>query len=140
LHKYSSSSQIMGWVRLIIEKITEWARSILHEGNRLKKNLYAAKSIMKPPSLGYRKLIYIQTSACCTIFKIQSWPSVEHMSMLVINLELTGKELFSDIENLNTSQSHIDFKWYSCHQRLLSTWHDMILFTWCGGWSDSALF
>jgi hypothetical protein len=32
------------------------------------------------------------------------------MSMLVINLELTGKELFSDIENLNTSQSHIDFK------------------------------
>ena len=35
------------------DKIIEWARSILPEGNRLKKNFYAAKSMMKPLGLGY---------------------------------------------------------------------------------------
>jgi hypothetical protein len=35
------------------DKIIEWARNILLEGNRLKDNFYAAKSIMKPHSLGY---------------------------------------------------------------------------------------
>ena len=37
-------------------KIIEWAKSILPEGNRLKENLYAAKSIMKPLGLGYQKI------------------------------------------------------------------------------------
>jgi hypothetical protein len=35
------------------DKIIEWARSILPEGNRLKENLYTAKSMMKPLGLGY---------------------------------------------------------------------------------------
>jgi hypothetical protein len=35
------------------DKIIEWARSILLKGNRLKENLYAAKSMMKPLGLGY---------------------------------------------------------------------------------------
>jgi len=35
------------------DKIIEWVRSILLEGNRLKENFYDAKSIMKPFSLGY---------------------------------------------------------------------------------------
>jgi len=35
------------------DKIMEWARSILPEGNKLKENLYAAKSMMKPLGLGY---------------------------------------------------------------------------------------
>jgi len=34
------------------DKIIEWARSILPEGNKLKENFYAAKSMMKPLSLG----------------------------------------------------------------------------------------
>ena len=34
------------------DKIIEWVRSILPEGNRLKENFYAAKSIMKPLGLG----------------------------------------------------------------------------------------
>jgi hypothetical protein len=34
-------------------KIIEWARSILLEGNRLKENFYATKSMMKPLGLGY---------------------------------------------------------------------------------------
>jgi len=38
------------------DKIIEWTRSILPEGNRLKKNLYAMKSMMKPLSLGYQKI------------------------------------------------------------------------------------
>ena len=35
------------------DKIIDWARSILPEGNRLKENFYAAKSMMKPLGLGY---------------------------------------------------------------------------------------
>jgi len=35
------------------DKINKWVRSILPEGNRLKENFYAAKSMMKPLSLGY---------------------------------------------------------------------------------------
>ncbi|KAL9346455.1 hypothetical protein Peur_061308 [Populus x canadensis] len=38
------------------DKIIEWARSILLEGNRLKENFYAAKSMMKPLGLGYQKI------------------------------------------------------------------------------------
>jgi hypothetical protein len=38
------------------DKIIEWARSILSEGNRLKENFYAAKSMMKPLGLGYQKI------------------------------------------------------------------------------------
>ena len=34
------------------DKIIEWARSILLEGNKLKEN-YATKSMMKPLGLGY---------------------------------------------------------------------------------------
>jgi len=38
------------------DKIIEWARSILPEGNRLKENFYAAKSMIKPLGLGYQKI------------------------------------------------------------------------------------
>jgi len=38
------------------DKIIEWARSILLEGNTLKENFYAAKSMMKPLGLGYQKI------------------------------------------------------------------------------------
>jgi hypothetical protein len=42
----------------------------------------------------------------------------------IINLELAGEGLLSHIKNLDTSQSHLDCRGYSCHQRLLSIWHD----------------
>jgi endo-1,4-beta-D-glucanase Y len=35
------------------DRILEWTRNILPEGNKLKENFYAAKSMMKPFSLGY---------------------------------------------------------------------------------------
>jgi len=38
------------------DKIIEWARNILPEGNRLKENLYIAKSMMKPLGLRYQKI------------------------------------------------------------------------------------
>jgi len=38
------------------DKIIEWARSILLEGNRLRENFYIAKSLMKPLSLGCQKI------------------------------------------------------------------------------------
>jgi hypothetical protein len=38
------------------DKIIKWARSILPEGNRLKRNFYVAKSMMKPLNLGYQKI------------------------------------------------------------------------------------
>jgi hypothetical protein len=38
------------------DKIIEWARNILPEGNRLKENFYSAKSMMKPLGLGYQKI------------------------------------------------------------------------------------
>jgi len=38
------------------DKIIEWTRSILPEGNRLKENFYAAKSMMKTLGLGYQKI------------------------------------------------------------------------------------
>jgi hypothetical protein len=38
------------------DKIIEWARSILPEGNKLKENFYGVKSMMKPLGLGYQKI------------------------------------------------------------------------------------
>jgi len=38
------------------DKIIEWTRSILPEGNMLKENFYTAKSMMKPLGLGYQKI------------------------------------------------------------------------------------
>ena len=38
---------------------------------------------------------------------------------------MIGKEgLLLHTKNLDTSQSHLDYRGYSCHQGLLSTWHD----------------
>jgi hypothetical protein len=38
------------------DKIIEWVRSILPEGNRLKENFNVVKSMMKPLDLGYQKI------------------------------------------------------------------------------------
>jgi hypothetical protein len=38
------------------ERIVEWVRNILPEGNRLKENFYVTKSMMKPFDLGYQKI------------------------------------------------------------------------------------
>ena len=38
------------------DKIMEWAKSILPEGNKLKENFYTTKFTMKPLGLGYQKI------------------------------------------------------------------------------------
>jgi hypothetical protein len=38
------------------ERIVEWTRNILPEGNKLKENFYTAKSMKKPIDLGYQKI------------------------------------------------------------------------------------
>ena len=43
----------LGLSEVSYDKIVEWMRSILPEGNRLKENFYVAKSMMKPLGLGY---------------------------------------------------------------------------------------
>jgi len=48
------------------DKIMEWARSILPEGNRLKENFYAAKSMMKPLSLRYQNIDNAEMTECMT--------------------------------------------------------------------------
>jgi hypothetical protein len=58
------------------DKIIEWTRNILPEGNRLKENFYAAKSMMKPLGLGYQKI------DMCPNF---SWPSAWHVGIPVTN-------------------------------------------------------
>ena len=45
-----------GFVEAGYDKIIEWTRSIVPEGNKLKENFYATKSMMKPLSLGYQKI------------------------------------------------------------------------------------
>jgi hypothetical protein len=45
-----------GFSEASYDKIIKWARSILPEGNMQKENFYAAKSMMKPLSLGYQKI------------------------------------------------------------------------------------
>ena len=49
------------------DRIVEYVKNILLEGNRLKENFYVAKSMMKLLSL-----TCVQTSAYCTTFKMQS--------------------------------------------------------------------
>ena len=41
-----------GFVEAGYDKIIEWTRSILPEGNKLKENFYATKSMMKPLGFG----------------------------------------------------------------------------------------
>ena len=54
------------------DKIIEWARSILPEGNKLKENFYAAKSMMKPLSLCYQKIDMCSNFCIYTTLKMLS--------------------------------------------------------------------
>jgi len=53
LHEYSPSCQIMSLVKFVIITSSNGQKSILLEGNRLKKNFHGIKSMMKPLGLEY---------------------------------------------------------------------------------------
>jgi hypothetical protein len=103
------------------DKIIEWARSILPEGNRLKENFYAAKSMMKPLGLGYQKIDICHNFCMLYFLENVELTECKHVGISVTNLELVEGRLSWHIKYLDTSQSHLDCRGYSCHQGLLST-------------------
>ena len=58
------------------DRIVEWTRNILPEGNRLKENLYAAKSMMKPLGLGYQKID--MCPIFCMLYPIKNAELIEY--------------------------------------------------------------
>jgi len=108
------------------DKIIEWTRSILPEGNRLKENFYVAKSMMKPLGLGYQKIDMCPNF--CMLYYFENAELTECMTCVHSCYKpRIGRERLSwHIKNLDTSQSHLDCRGYSCHQGLLSTWHDVV--------------
>jgi hypothetical protein len=54
------------------DRIVEWSRSILPEGNKLKENFYTTKSMMKPLDLGYQKI-----NMCPNFFMLYYLKNVE---------------------------------------------------------------
>jgi len=60
------------------DKIIEWEKSILPEGNRLKENLYATKSMMKPLGLGYQKIN--MCSNFCMLYYLENVEMTECMT------------------------------------------------------------
>jgi hypothetical protein len=60
------------------DKIIEWARSILPEGNRLKENFYVAKSMMKPLGLGYQKINMCPNF--CMLYYLENVEMIECMT------------------------------------------------------------
>jgi hypothetical protein len=103
------------------EKIIEWARSILSEGNRLKENFYVAKSMMKPLGLGYQKInmcpnfcmLYylenVELTKCMTCRHSRYKPKTSRGKTLVAYKKLRYFPLTPRLRG------------YSCHQGLLST-------------------
>jgi len=106
------------------DKIIERTISILPEGNKLKENFYIAKFMMKPFGLGYQKIDMYPNF--CMMYYLENVELTECRTcdILITNSKVVGKWLLSHIKNLDTSQSHLNYRGYSYHQRLLSTWHD----------------
>jgi hypothetical protein len=94
-------------------RIVKWTRNILPERNRRKENFYAAKSMMKPLGFGYQKINTCQNF--CMLYYLENTELTECRTCEHSRYKsMIGRErLLSNIENLDTSQSHLD---YSCHQ------------------------
>jgi len=87
------------------DKIIEWARSILPEGNRLKENLYATKSMTKPLGLGYQKIHMCPNF--CMLYYLENAKLIECMPCGHSRYKHRTGRLLWHIKNLNTSQSHL---------------------------------
>jgi len=97
------------------DKIIKRTRSILPEGNRLKENFYIAKSMMKPFGLGYQKIDMYPNF--CMMYYLENAELTECRTcdILITNSKVVGKGLLSHIKNLDTSQSHLNYRGYSYH-------------------------
>jgi hypothetical protein len=74
-------------------------KNMLSEGNRLKNELYAAKSMKKSLGQDIKKLIYVQTFVFYTIMNIQILCNTKLVNMLGINLIAVEKRYLSHIKN-----------------------------------------
>jgi hypothetical protein len=100
-------------------------RNILLWKNRLKENFYAVKSMMKPLGLGYQKINMCPNF--CMLYYLENTELIECKTCGHSRYKPRtdkGKTLVAYKKNLDTFQSYLDCKGYSCYQRLLSTWHD----------------
>jgi hypothetical protein len=103
------------------DKIIKWVKSNLPERNMLKENFYAVKSMMKPLGLGYQKIDMCPNF--CMLYYLENVELTECMTCGHSHYKpITdrGKTLVA-YKNLDTSQSQLDCRGYSCHQELLST-------------------
>jgi len=102
------------------DKIIEWARSILPKGNRLKKNFYTAKSMMKPLGLGYQNIDMCPNF--CMLYYLENAELIECMTCGHSRYKpRTGRGKTLMAYKKIKSQSHLDCRGYSCHQELIST-------------------
>jgi hypothetical protein len=84
-HVFTIKSDL-GWVRPVMTELLNRQEALYLKGIRWKRNF-----MRSPSTQDTRKLTCVQTSACYTTLKIQSWLSVEHVDMLIINPKLAGK-------------------------------------------------
>ena len=84
-HVFTIKSDL-GWVRPVMTELLNRQEALYLKGIRWKINF-----MQSPSTQDTRKLTCVQTSACYTTLKIQSWLSVEHVDMLIINPKLVGK-------------------------------------------------
>jgi len=82
------------------DKIIEWTRSILSEGNKLKENFYVVKSMMKPFSLGYQKIDKCPNFCMMYYLKNVELTECKTYDILVINSKLAREGFLSHIKKL----------------------------------------
>jgi hypothetical protein len=119
---------VMDAMRMYQGYVIEWTGSILPEGNRRKENFYAAKSMMKPPDLGYQKI------DMCPNFCMLYYRENTKLTKCKPYGHSHYKTRTGRWRTLVAHKKSPDCKGYSCHQRLLSTWHDINLMIWWMKW------
>ena len=117
-------------------------KNMLFEGNRLKDELYAAKSMIKSLGLGYQKIDICPNF--CILYYNEYTNFMQHKTcqhawyksnsgrakILIAYKKLRYFSITSRLQRLFMSTKTIEYM----------TWHDMISFTWWSGWSHSAPF
>jgi len=125
------------------DRIVEWARNILPQENRLKKNFYTAKCMMKPLGLGYQKinmypnfcmLYYLENAEmteCITCEHSRYKPSTGMGKTFVAYKKLRYFLITPRLQRLFMSSKTIEhMTWHQSHDAVIVI----------GGWSDGASF
>jgi len=136
LHRCSLSSRIIGWVRSVMIKLLNGWKTFYLNGIGWKR-AFMAKSMMKPLNLGYQKI-----DMCPSFYMLYYLENIELTEYRICGYARykpkigRGRTLVTS-RKLNTSQLHIDYNGYSCHNKTIE---HMASFTWYGGSSYNVLF